>query len=162
MKVARPVLLALALALVMAVGERQSRDVIAANREYHALKLVREMTGSDDIVDTGTGFVIQRRGMPAGFVHRISTPEGYNGNIDLLVAVDMSQTVMAVRVTDHRETPGLGDRIEHDVSSWIDQFEGSTEKNQWAVKPGGDFDAITGATITSRAVISAVEETLLP
>ena len=71
-----------------------------------------------------------------------------------------------VRVVSHRETPGLGDAIDVDKSGWILQFDGLTlampERALWAVnKDEGYFDTITGATVTSRAVVQGVKNTLL-
>lgn len=96
----------------------------------------------------------------------VTAPEGYGGPIELLVAVNLAGEISGVRVIPpHRETPGLGDRIELRRSDWIRSFEGrsleNTETQQWAVAPdGGDFDAFTGATITPRAVTAAVHRAL--
>ena len=69
--------------------------------------------------------------------------------------------MLAVRVTQHKETPGIGDGIDHRVSDWIFQFEQqSLARTEWALKPAGDFDALSGATITSRAMVGAVKEAL--
>ncbi|WP_017446352.1 electron transport complex subunit RsxG [Gayadomonas joobiniege] len=93
-------------------------------------------------------------------------PDGYSGRIDLLVAVDSQFKILGVRTTAHNETPGLGDKIEVKKSNWIKSFNGlSIEPDnlqKWAVrKDGGMFDAFTGATITPRAVVNAVKDTLL-
>jgi electron transport complex protein RnfG len=92
-------------------------------------------------------------------------PDGYSGNIFLLVGIDYSGTLLGVRVVKHRETPGLGDAIEKQRSDWIDQFDGkslsSPTADGWKVKKdGGEFDQLTGATITPRAVVAAVKRTL--
>ena len=90
----------------------------------------------------------------------LTTRLGYNGEIHLLVAYDLSARVLAVQVTEHRETPGLGDAID---SAWIDTFRGrQADGTDWGLAPEGDFDAITGATITSRAIITAVAEVVQP
>lgn len=86
---------------------------------------------------------------------------GYSGPVELLVAVDPAGTILGVRVTAHSETPGLGDKIEIEKSDWILGFNGKNLENpplrRWAVrKDGGDFDALTGATITPRAVVKGV------
>ncbi len=95
----------------------------------------------------------------------VRSSEGYSGNIDLLAAIDDSGTLLAARVVAHQETPGLGDGIEADRSTWILQFEGRSlampEPENWVVqKDGGAFDQLTGATITSRAVIEALQRSL--
>ncbi len=74
--------------------------------------------------------------------------------------------VTGVRILKHRETPGLGDKIEPTRSDWIHQFAGRSlvdpETSRWAIKyDGGDFDQLTGASITPRAVIGALRDTLV-
>jgi electron transport complex protein RnfG len=88
-------------------------------------------------------------------------PDGYSGDIALLIGIDIDGSVTAVRVTAHRETPGLGDYIDRAKSRWIEQFVGKSRMNPapryWRVaKDGGRFDARAGATITPRAVVKAV------
>ncbi|MFA5531810.1 MAG: electron transport complex subunit RsxG [Thiohalomonadaceae bacterium] len=92
-------------------------------------------------------------------------PDGYSGDIHLLVAVEADGSLAGVRVTAHRETPGLGDLVEAERSDWITHFTGLSLGNppeaRWKVrKDGGDFDQFTGATITPRAVVKAVANTL--
>ncbi|MFP4155195.1 MAG: electron transport complex subunit RsxG [Halothiobacillaceae bacterium] len=94
----------------------------------------------------------------------VNAPEGYGGDINLLVGVTAEGVVSGVRVTRHRETPGLGDPIEAEKSDWILGFEGKSldnPQNGWAVrKDGGQFDQFTGATITPRAVVNGVYRAL--
>ncbi|MGM0831411.1 electron transport complex subunit RsxG [Halomonas qinghailakensis] len=95
----------------------------------------------------------------------VVTRQGYNGEIRLLVGIDQQQRITGVRVTQHQETPGLGDDIERQRSDWITEFNGlslnSLPPGGWAVrKDGGHFDAFTGATITPRAVVNAVQRAL--
>jgi electron transport complex protein RnfG len=92
-------------------------------------------------------------------------PQGYNGNIYLLVAIRYSGKLAGVRVVKHRETPGLGDAIDEKRSDWISSFDNKSLQNpapkDWKVKrDGGVFDQFTGATITPRAVVDAVYKTL--
>ena len=92
-------------------------------------------------------------------------PDGYTAEIDLIVGVKSDGTLAGVRVVAHRETPGLGDKVEIRKSDWITNFEGKSLSQpvpeQWAVKKdGGDFDQFTGATITPRAVVRAVKRAL--
>lgn len=91
--------------------------------------------------------------------------DGYNGDIRLLSAVNGDRKLLGVRVLEHRETPGLGDAIEFKKSDWIHQFEGRSLVDPvpagWQVaKDGGQFDQITAATITPRAVVGAVRRQL--
>ena len=90
---------------------------------------------------------------------------GYSGPIRLLVSVLADGTLGGVRVLSHRETPGLGDRIEVARSDWILGFSGRSLGNppaeDWEVRrDGGEFDQFTGATITPRAVVRAVRGAL--
>lgn len=89
-------------------------------------------------------------------------PKGYSGDIEILTAVDSTNTVVGVRILKHSETPGLGDKIEIKKSNWVISFNTTNLKNTiWEVKKnGGDFDSFTGATITPRAVVLAVKELL--
>jgi Na+-translocating ferredoxin:NAD+ oxidoreductase subunit G len=92
-------------------------------------------------------------------------PDGYSGNIHLLIGIAVDGSITGVRVTAHRETPGLGDYIVRTKSAWIEQFVGKSlmhpEPKHWKVaKDGGAFDARAGATITPRAVVKAVRASL--
>jgi electron transport complex protein RnfG len=94
-----------------------------------------------------------------------TAPKGYNGNIELIVGINIDETISGVRVLKHQETPGLGDKIEITKNDWITSFKGkkllSDSDNRWTViKDGGTFDQFTGATITPRAVVHAVKDTL--
>jgi electron transport complex protein RnfG len=108
----------------------------------------------------------RKDGEPVAAVFAAIVPDGYSGPIKLLVAVRSDGTLGGVRVVSHKETPGLGDRIEEDRSDWILGFKGKSLEDpppaQWKVKrDGGAFDQFTGATITPRAVVKAVKNTLL-
>jgi len=110
-------------------------------------------------------FRARQDGMPTAAVFRLMVPDGYNGRIKLLIGILASGQISGVRVLDHHETPGLGDKIEIQRSDWILSFNGKSlvnpEKPGWTVKrDGGEFDQFTGATITPRAVIRAVRRTL--
>jgi electron transport complex protein RnfG len=107
----------------------------------------------------------RKDGEPVAAVLTPVAPEGYSGAIRLLVAINYDGTLAGVRVLAHKETPGLGDRIEANRSDWILGFKGKSlsnpEPKNWKVKKdGGYFDQFTGATITPRAVVSSVYNTL--
>jgi electron transport complex protein RnfG len=100
-----------------------------------------------------------------GLVVPVISTQGYNGRIDMLIGISAQGRLSGVRVTDHRETPGLGDGIEARKSDWIEQFQGlslaAPPPGGWATNvDGGGIDALTGATITSRAVTQAVHDSL--
>ena len=96
-----------------------------------------------------------------GVLLPVTAPDGYSGDIDLILGIDREGELTGVRVTQHAETPGLGDAIEASKSDWILDFKSRSLDNpppkEWHVTPdGGRFDAISGATITSRAIVRAV------
>jgi len=89
-----------------------------------------------------------------------TAPDGYTGEIDLIVGVNVDGSIAGVRALSHRETPGLGDKVDIRKSDWILGFNGRSLANPdvsgWAVKKDkGVFDQFTGATITPRAVVAA-------
>jgi electron transport complex protein RnfG len=103
----------------------------------------------------------RRQNQPVAVILRFAAVNGYNGRIGLMAGVDMDGRLTGVRVTAHKETPGLGDAIELDRSDWLRAFDGASlqdpAEQDWAVRrDGGAFDQFTGATITPRAVVEAV------
>jgi len=107
-------------------------------------------------------FIARKGDTPVGAVMEATAPDGYSGSIQLLVGADFAGTVLGTRVTEHHETPGLGDKIEVRLSDWILQFAGKVihgdNDTAFAVKKdGGEIDQFTGATITPRAVVNAVK-----
>ncbi|WP_144393377.1 electron transport complex subunit RsxG [Pleionea sediminis] len=102
---------------------------------------------------------------PVAAIFTVTTPKGYNGDIQLIMGIYANQKIAGVRTIQHNETPGLGDKIDLEKSNWITQFTGlsldNTPEDQWKVKKdGGQFDAFTGATITPRAVLNAIKNGL--
>ena len=86
---------------------------------------------------------------------------GYAGSIKLMMGIDVEGRLLGVRVTSHKETPGLGDKMEEKKGDWILRFTGLSLGDppieKWKVKKdGGQFDQFAGATITPRAVVGAV------
>lgn len=107
-----------------------------------------------------TVYKASKGGKPTGFAYEIQG-SGYAGPIRLMMGIDAEGKIIGVRVLAHKETPGLGDRIEVKKGSWILQFAGLTDDNppaeRWKVKKdGGQFDQFAGATITPRGVVKAV------
>lgn len=102
---------------------------------------------------------------PVAAILRTVAPDGYQGPIELLVAIAHEGSLIGVAVIRHRETPGLGDAFENRNADWLDGFRGRSlldpPQQRWSVhKDGGDFDAFTGATITPRAIVKATRRAL--
>ncbi|MDX9989740.1 electron transport complex subunit RsxG [Thiothrix unzii] len=113
-----------------------------------------------------TVYLARKQNQPVAALFTVTPANGYSGKIRLVVAVRADQSVAGVRILSHKETPGLGDKIDVEKSDWITRFNGKSLQNPllegWAVrKDGGEFDQFTGATITPRAVVGAVKNTLL-
>jgi electron transport complex protein RnfG len=105
-------------------------------------------------------------GEPVAALIAMTARDGFSGPIRILVGIDVDGVVTGVRILQHRETPGLGDKIVSKRSNWSHQFAGRSlvdpAMTSWAIKSdGGDFDQLTGASITPRAVISALRDTLI-
>ena len=118
--------------------------------------------------EPSTVYRARKAGQPAALLLEAVAPDGYAGKIRLIIAVRADGAVAGVRVTQHRETPGLGDYIEpkkdkNKARPWISQFENfplaATPDNEWKVKKdGGRFEYYAGATVTPRAVVKAVHK----
>lgn len=111
-------------------------------------------------------FTAVKQGEIKGYAIEAIAPDGYSGEIKLVVGVNADGSLSGVRVLNHNETPGLGDKIELKKSRWLLDFDGKrlngADDPRWAVRnDGGQFDAFTGATITPRAVVGAVRKVLL-
>jgi electron transport complex protein RnfG len=107
----------------------------------------------------------RKAGQPVAVVLTAIAPNGYSGSIKMLVGIYNDGRIAGVRVINHQETPGLGDKIDSNKTNWILSFDGLSLENpspsQWKVKKdGGQFDQFTGATITPRAVVAAVKNAL--
>ena len=113
------------------------------------------------IADDAVAYIARKDGKAHTIILPVTAPDGYTSNIDMIVGIKLDGSLAGVRVINHKETPGLGDKIEAKKHPWILQFLGlslitPTEK-YWSVKKdGGEFDQFTGATITPRAVVRAV------
>jgi electron transport complex protein RnfG len=174
---------ALGVALVAATHDRMAPRIAAKEREALVRKLAAILppgiktdallrdafeVRDPDLLGSARTLVYRarRQGEPVALVFAPIAPDGYGGPIDLLVAVLKDGTIGGVRVVKDSETPGLGDKIEATKSHWILGFAGRSLVNpplaEWKVKrDGGAFDQFTGATITPRAVVKAVRNTLI-
>ncbi len=165
--------------------EIKTRDQILENERQALLSALNELVDNkrydndlltDTILLTATDklgtkettkvYRARKNNKPVAVVFTSIAPNGYNGEIKILVGVNYDGSLAGVRVINHKETPGLGDKIMLSKSNWILQFKGlSLEKlsaSNWKVKKdGGQFDQFTGATITPRAVVEAIKKSLL-
>ncbi len=123
-------------------------------------------------------YIAREDGAIVGYAGEVVTPKGFSGDVTIMAGLSTEGSIRKVIVTKNNETPGLGtviaDRKRQKTivdllkrggvevglapNRFLDQYEGRTAGNAaWAVKKdGGDVDAKTGATITSRAVCGAV------
>lgn len=174
---------------LMAGTYELTRDTIAASAEAEQLRLINEIlppasydnallqdvktlgpTPELGLPKGGKVWRARKAGQPAALVFETVAPDGYAGAIRLVIAVGADGTLGGVRVTEHHETPGLGDYIDpkkdkNKTEPWIAQFVGKALSNlpleRWKVKKdAGDFAYRTGATISARAVTNAVARTV--
>ncbi|MDD5274965.1 MAG: electron transport complex subunit RsxG [Methylovulum sp.] len=111
--------------------------------------------------DETTVYIAKKAGQVTAVCYKFTAPDGYSGAINMIMGVDRNGNLLGVRVLSHKETPGLGDKIETAKSNWILSFVGHSLDNltpaQWAVKKdGGEFDQFAGATITPRKSVQAI------
>lgn len=112
-----------------------------------------------------TAYIATKEQQPSAIILQATAPDGYSGAINLLIGIGVDGKLAGVRVLQHKETPGLGDKIELSKSNWITSFNGKSLDNpspeRWTVKKErGEFDQFAGATITPRAVVKAVQRAL--
>tara|TARA_R110002049_G_scaffold57581_22_gene157771 strand:+ start:500 stop:1144 length:645 start_codon:yes stop_codon:yes gene_type:complete len=135
-------------------------------RERHDNSMLDDTVGVGP-ADVGLGlseekrvYIARQNGEVIAAIIPVVAPDGYTGEIELIVGVNTDGTIAGVRALSHRETPGLGDKVDVKKSDWILDFAGRSLRNPtlpgWAVKKDkGVFDQFTGATITPRAVVAA-------
>ena len=97
-----------------------------------------------------------------GFISSYSTSRGYSNPLILIGGINPQGQISKIDVQLSRETPGIGDKVERRRGNFLDQFDGQNLHSiKWDVKKfGGDFDYITGATVTSRALVLATRDFL--
>ena len=105
-----------------------------------------------------TFYVARKNGKYAGAAFEVTTSEGYAGDINIMLGMAADDTISGLAILKHQETPGLGAHIKDD--NFPDRFIGKNiNTTKWSVKKdGGDIDAITAATISSRAITSAFKQ----
>lgn len=136
------------------------------------LKEIRELPATPELGQNNPSraYLARLAGKPVALVFEAAAPDGYSGRIGLILAIRANGELLAVRVTEHKETPGLGDYIDphkdkNKAHPWIRQFDQQSlahlPAEQWRVKKdGGHFDQRSGATISARAVTQAVGRAL--
>jgi len=164
--------------LVLSLVESVTREPIAEQRRQEMLRALQAVlppadnSPDDDTVELVVGqdkrgrdvmrkfFRGRKDGQLSGLAFKVVAPDGYSGNIDVMVGIDPSGTVVGIEILSHNETPGLGDKIA--FPEYKKTFAGKNLDNaDWRVKKdGGEFDQITGATISPRAVVGAVRKGL--
>ncbi len=168
---------------LVAVTHEQTKERILANERQALLRSLQALVPAAQVDNNMTDDSIlvhdpellgspetrvyrgRKDGEPVAAVFTTVAPNGYSGPIRLLVGIHRDGTLAGVRVVAHKETPGLGDKIDERKSDWVLAFTGLSlgepPPERWKVRrDGGDFDQFTGATITPRAVVKAVRRTL--
>lgn len=134
------------------------------NLAEHCIMLTnKEYLGTDQPLPA---YVATRHGQGVAIAMETIAPDGYNGDIKIIIGIDHTNKILGVRTLFQQETPGLGDKIEIRKSNWVTEFTGmkvlSSDDKRWKVKKdGGQFDQFTGATITPRAYVKAVKKAAL-
>ena len=172
---------AIACTAVVGLVDLITKDKIAIQQQQYLLKTLNEIiakeTYDNNLYQSCISFtdingkpqkryLATQNGSPVAVALTATAPDGYNGNIFLIVGINTNNSVSGVRVINHKETPGLGDKIELRKSQWITSFSGKNldgeNDSRWKVtKDGGMFDQFTGATITPRAVVKAVKDSVI-
>ena len=178
-------LLGLIFAISLSITFEKSNPIIEQNKIEFKTKLLNEvLDGLDydnDLISTYIrikpnellknktekyAYLAKKNNILQAVLIESIAPDGYSGEINILTAVRSDGEIIGTRIIDHKETPGLGDYIDQKKSSWISNFNGMRLNNRtdpdWRVKKDqGTFDYKAGATITPRAVIKSVKNTLL-
>jgi electron transport complex protein RnfG len=176
------IMFAIVATLIINLIANKTQQDIADNQAAHAMQIIREVLPPDNYNNKPYLDVIwlsdealpgSQPPLPAyrarlnqevsATVMTVIAEAGYVGPIKLLIGIDSQGKIIRVRVSEHRETPGLGDKIEPEKSTWINLFDGAElgAEADWSLRrDGGKIDHISGATITSRTIIRTVHATL--
>lgn len=148
--------------------EKALLEIVPKNRHNNSMLDDAHLINDQDLLglrDSKKYYIARQNNKPVAVIFPATSREGYTGDIDLIVGINVDGTIAGARVLSHRETPGLGDAIDKKKSDWIDGFIGKSLSNPvaslWKVKKDkGEFDQFTGATITPRAVTKTILQTL--
>lgn len=179
------VLFALASAILLSNIQQSTRQRIADNELAERLKGLQALlpaSGHDNEPHKDFMFVtsadllgsdkpvpiyrVRQGKQPIAAILTAVAPNGFAGKIRILVSIDVRGEIIGVRAISHTETPGLGDRIEAKKSDWIKSFAGlviaDPMTSEWILdRDGGSFDHLTGATVSSRAVLNAARNAVI-
>jgi len=168
---------ALVVSSILVIGDQRTANDIQQRKlddmRASLLQVIPQRLYDNDLVadtititeqEQRTVYRARKDGKPVAIAF-VTTTQGYSGPVDLVIGIDNNGDILGVRVIAHSETPGLGDKMETGKSDWILDFNGhslaNTSETEWKVKKdGGKFDQFTGATITPRAIVRAVHESL--
>jgi H+/Na+-translocating ferredoxin:NAD+ oxidoreductase subunit G len=169
-------IITLVCSLIIYATDMFTRDRIELNKQLATIKMIETVfplahdndlfEDKMEVAELSSMVYRARQGdLPVGLVFMPLTANGYKGKIKLAMAVSYDGILSGVRIIEHNETEGLGDGIDQSKSDWIFNFDNrslvNTANEAWAVKSdGGDFDQLSGATISPRALINAVKDTL--
>ena len=177
-------ILGLIFAISLSITYEKSNPLIEQNKIDFKTKLLNEVLDGlnydNDLVNTyisikpnellknkteTNAYLAKKNNVLQAVLIESIAPDGYSGDIAILTAINSNDEIIGSRIIDHKETPGLGDYIDQKKSSWIFNFNGMSLSNRadpdWRVKKDqGTFDYKAGATITPRAVIKSVKNTL--
>ena len=139
--------------------------IITTDSEFLTLKLNNKCGGKNGDDKCEKIFIARKAQAITAFILPTRAPDGYGGSINSIVGIKLDGSISGVRVIQHAETPGLGDKVETKKSKWILSFNDKSLQNlsskEWNVKKdGGIYDQFTGATITPRAVVKSVHKAL--
>ena len=125
--------------------------------EFDNVKTIK--VGLGDGADSLTYYIASKNDEVIGTAIKSYTMEGFSGKIEIMVGLLSDGTINNTAVVAHKETPGLGDKMDASKSDFPLQFKGKNPANYKleVTKDGGDVDAITAATISSRAFCDAVQ-----
>ena len=144
---------------LLAFTDSITKDRIEYQKEQQIQGMLKEMfpdmsryTFENDI------YIIYADGAKIGYGF-LAVGKGYGGDIDILVGLEDETTIKGITIVSQSETPGLGTRITE--TSFADKFAGLNIGDVALRQAGGQVDAITGSTISSRAVIDAVRTTAM-
>lgn len=171
-------LIAASAGFLLSLVESATREPIKEQRRLQMLKALSAVLPKfDNSPDTDTVTLqngVDKKGNPievtfyrarkqqqlVGIAFKVIAPDGYSGNIEVMVGLKPNEKINAIEILAHAETPGLGSKITE--SSFKDNFKNKGLDNaDWRVKKdGGEFDQITGATISPRAIVGAVKKGL--